>query len=456
MPRSVPLNRVKLFTAWGASPPGCLEAADRQRTGISGVRMIMKLSACAMALAALLLTTAQSRGQTRAEAGVPWPEAVRDVAAPEQMLRAAAAFPNSAGMQRRRLGFALQTGDREMALDALRRLAAMGAVLSASAQAQAARLVGEREMAPLSQRMAMNARPLAASRIAAEIPAAHHLVEGIIWDEGRHRLYLTTVVDRALLLLGRDGAAAVAARAPASLFGGAYDPVRRLLWIASGQAEPTPRDGPAFAGLVTIDPLHPVEVRPIPAPEGAHATPGDVAVGRDGSVYASDGLNGALYRCRPGCAALEILLPPGTLFSAQGLAFSRDRRLLYIADRRYGLAALEIASGRLLRVRGRAEMMLDGIDGLVAHGRTLIATQTAYAPARIIRLRLSRDGLAVTRLDVLERANPAWGEITLATVAGNRLLYVADAQWERYGEGGIPNPQMPARPTAIRSLALPR
>ena len=58
----------------------------------------------------------------------------------------------------------------------------------------------------------------------------------------------------------------------------------------------------------------------IPAPAGA--TPGDVAVGPDGIVYVSDGQNGAVYRCRPGCAALEAWLPAGTFFSPQGMAVS--------------------------------------------------------------------------------------------------------------------------------------
>ena len=98
--------------------------------------------------------------------------------------------------------------------------------------------------------------------------------------------------------------------------------------------------------------------------------------------------------------------------------------------------------------------MLDGIDGLIAYGNDLVGIQTAYAPARIVRLRLSRDGLRVERLDVLERANPEWGEITLGTVAGDRLLYVGDAQWERFGESGMPVDGKPALPTPIRSLQL--
>jgi hypothetical protein len=41
-----------------------------------------------------------------------------------------------------------------------------------------------------------------------------------------------------------------------------------------------------------------------------------------------------------------------------------------------------------------------------------------------------------------------------AGVAGPRLLYVADAQWERYGDAGTPSAAAPG-PTPVRSLKLP-
>jgi len=385
-----------------------------------------------------------------------WPAAVREFASPDEAVRVASLFPNSAGMQRRRLAAALQARDPAAAADSLDRLARMGAVLSEAARAQAATLIGPEAMAPIAARFAANAAPLAASLLHASVPAGHELVEGIIWDSAARRLYATTVVGRALLAVGPGGTSVAAPAGPGSLFGAAYDPDRNWIWVATASVEQTPKVEFAFAGLTVFDPDRPLEPRRIPVPAGVTANPGDVAVARDGTAYASDGLNGAIYRCRPGCTRLEMLLPPGTFFSAQGLAISPDQKRLYIADRRYGLAVLERAGGRLSLVAGDDGTMLDGIDGLAAHGADLIAIQTAYPPARIVRLRLSADGLRVERLDVLERANPEWGEITLGTVAGDRFLYVADAQWERFGDAGVPVAGKPALPTPIRSLELRR
>ena len=113
-------------------------------------------------------------------------------------------------------------------------------------------------------------------------------------------------------------------------------------------------------------------------------------------VYVSDGQNGAIYRCPPGCASLETWLPAGTFRSAQGMAVSADGRLLYVADYRYGLAAVDRASGHVFRMSAPPDMMLDGIDGLVRDHDGLIAIQNGAPPLRIVALSLSSDGLGIT------------------------------------------------------------
>ncbi|HEX8192974.1 MAG TPA: hypothetical protein VF552_08745 [Allosphingosinicella sp.] len=377
-----------------------------------------------------------------------WPEAVRDFSSPRAAIEAAGHFPNSAGMQRRRLGAAVALGDSAEALSALRRLAGMGAVPSRAELVQATPLVGAAAVGQLAACFSANSEPLARSLPYATVPAEHRLVDGLLWDPQRGRAFATTAVSGRLAAIDdpRDTSEPLG-----SLLGGAYDATRRRFWIASAPVGMAP-DRDDFAGLVSVDPDDLGDVARISAPAGA--SPADVAVARDGTVYASDGLNGAVYRCRPGCAALETWLAPGTLYSAQGLAFSGDQRLLYVADRRYGLAAVDRASGRVFRVEAAPDVMLDGFDGLVSVRGDLIATQTAYSPQRIVRLRLSADGLRVARLDVLERAHRDWGEVTLAAAAGHRLIYVADAQWERWGPGGVPAGGRAPGPTPIRSLAL--
>jgi hypothetical protein len=99
--------------------------------------------------------------------------------------------------------------------------------------------------------------------------------------------------------------------------------------------------------------------------------------------------------------------------------------------------------------------MLDGIDGLYPWRGGLIAVQNGTNPRRILWLTLSPDGDRIAGVRVLESNHPDWGEPTLGTVRRNDFLYVADAQWERYGEGGAVQGAWPVRATAIRLLRPP-
>lgn len=53
-----------------------------------------------------------------------------------------------------------------------------------------------------------------------------------------------------------------------------------------------PDGRPEFAGLISLDPGDLADVTRIPAPAGA--TPADVAIAADGTIYAGDGLSGAV------------------------------------------------------------------------------------------------------------------------------------------------------------------
>jgi sugar lactone lactonase YvrE len=368
------------------------------------------------------------------------------------MVALAETFPESAALLRRVIAASLQPGNETRLRASLERLAAMGYALSpASLDAIAARFPAE-EGRGLIARFEANRVASGASRLAFSVPADRRLIEGVAWDAPRRRLFASSVAGRELLVHDARGWRAVPGVGAGSLFGLALDPRRQLLWLASGAVEQTPSPDTAFRGLIALDLRSLSVVRRLPAPTGG--SPGDVALAADGTAYASDSRTGAVYRARPGAAALDILVPAGTMRSPQGLALSTDGRRLYVADYGYGLAAIDLATGRIARVAAREPAMLDGIDGLIADGGTLVAIQNGASPRRILRLHLAPDGLAIARVEVLERANPDWGEPTLGTIVGDHLLYVADGQWERYGAGGAVRGEAPLRPTAIRILGL--
>jgi hypothetical protein len=335
-------------------------------------------------------------------------------------------YPNSAWVQRRLLTQAREARDDKQIELVLGRLAAMG--------------YG-------------NGTPIQASRLFATVPSDRRLIEGVAWDEKRRRLFVTSVVGRELLYHEGERWHAVADLNAGSLAGIVIDQARRLLWVASGATERTPSRQTAFRGLIAIG-LDDLRVVRRLAVKG-DGSPSDLGIGVDGAVYAADPQRGAIYRAVVDNSELSEIVAPGLLNSPQGLAPSADGRLLYVADYGLGIRVIDLEGGAPAMLTYDAPAMLDGIDGLVAYERGLIAIQNGVEPRRIIRLGLSGDGKAIARLDVLERAHPEWGEPTLGFVLGRDFFYVADGQGDRFGPDGAVIGDKPLRATPIRALSLP-
>ena len=280
-----------------------------------------------------------------------------------------------------------------------------------------------------------NAAPLGQASVAAEVPSALHLIEGVAWDPARRAVLVSSVIDRTVVRIGARGVPVELLRlapetgSPMAL---AFDARRALLWAA---ADGAPFEGGAGSGgLARVG----ADGNPVllTAPGVATLHLGDLTLGPDGSVYAGDSRNGAIYRCPPGCLQLDILVPPGKLRSAQGMAVSPDGDRLWVSDYGYGLLAVTLPGGETARVRPGLGMALDGIDGMVLRRGRLIAVQNGAAPARLIEIALDRAGTAATGLRVLARGGAAAEDPTQVALApGGSLLMVANAQWPLYMRG---------------------
>lgn len=369
------------------------------------------------------------------------------------LARLAAQFPESASVQRRLLSAAVRDKDAAQARAALARLDAMGYALRPATIASLAPLVGAAEAAAAEARAAANRQPVGVSVPFSTIGPQHRLVEGVAQDRRNHRLYLSSVADRALIKMDDNRGIRIAGIDGGSLFGLAIDEPRRLLWIASGVVDQTPDPATAFRGLIAYHLDRQQVAHRVAAPAGAQA-PGDIGLAADGTVYASDSMTGALYRLRPGEPAMETLVASGTLRSPQGIAVRPDGERLYVSDYGYGLAVVDTRTGAVSRLEAAAAMMLDGIDGLYWNDGELIAIQNGTSPMRIIRLALDPSGTRVTALRVAEAAHPEWGEPTTGQIVDGDLIYVSDPQWDRFGDGGKLNGTEPLRPNRIRITPL--
>lgn len=359
----------------------------------------------------------------------------------------AAAYPESATMLRRLIGAAVEAGNDSAARQALERLAAMGYALSPAGQEQLARLLDP----AVRERFVANAATTGVARDDGAIPDSFGLVESVVQVRG---LWVASSVTGQDLLVSRDGRnwRGLGLAGLASLSGLAVDRRRGLVWAASAVFEQTPRREGAFSGVVLVDPRRGRIVRRIAAPEGV--VPSDMVLGLDGSLYASDPVNGGIWRINPGASRFTALVAPGVLRSPQGLAPSADGRHLYVSDYRAGIAVIELGDGSVERLAADGPMMLDGIDGLFREGNELIGVQNGTQPLRIVAIRLSPGGMRAEAMRILLTRPLGIGEPTTGEIRGGRLHYVANARWDLYGAGGALRADAGPDPTQVHSLPV--
>lgn len=403
-----------------------------------------------LALAASLALSVPAFAEAPAWRGVD--AATGQLTAVEDLQQLALDFPDSSIVRLRLLNALADAGDTEGAGRQALELAKRGYVFQPDSERQISGWLDPDFQLWFHNFEEANRKQVEASSLLATVPPEARLVEGVARDPKTGDLYATTVVSRALFV--KRGEAAweqLPLEETGSLSGIAYDPKLKRFWIASGNFDQTPGEK-VYSAVLGFDPVQGKIVGVLYA--NGMTTLGDVAVGDGSAVYVSDPVDGIIHYAVPGDQGLHALVGPGVFRSPQGMVAVPGKKLLIVSDYRYGLAAFDVEAGKAFRIASAKPALLDGIDGLVRYGKSLIAVQNGTSPKRILKLDMADDWLSIKKVTVLESNHSGWTEPVGGSVDGDRLLYVATGQWDRFGEGGALVDGAQSLPTEIRALPL--
>ncbi len=313
-------------------------------------------------------------------------------------------------------------------------------------------------------RVEANALSRPRSQVALVCPAADSALwpEGIAFDPATGRTFIAGVRDGRVVVFG-SGKFGDFVRAgvdvPWSALAVAVDAPRGLLWVTTAAMPQHARYAIADSGRAALLAFDLASGAPrarheLPATAEGHV-PGDVCVAADGDVYVSDSVHPAIWRLRDG-AVTAWATDPG-FRSLQGQAMSADQKSLFVADYSHGLAAIDCASGRVRWLPGPTDGGTAlGLDGLVAWEDGLVAVQNGIVPPRVVRIELSRDAagapIGVRAVREVDRNFELADEPTLLARQGDGLIYVANSQWEKYGEDGVRRPGARLEPPRLLRL----
>ena len=281
--------------------------------------------------------------------------------------------------------------------------------------------------------------------------------EGVAYDQSTRRLFFGSMRTGEVYVLDADRTlskfASVDAAGRLSAIGMTVDPERGLLWVVGTSfslAENYPAGEPTISGVFGFD-LASGELQREHLIDNADLGLNDVALGPDGTLYASGGV---LHRLDETAGRLVPLATTPALYGSNGIVADPDGKTLYVSSYPVSLAAIDLETNTLQFLEAPANTSLYGIDGLYWHEGDLVGIQNGVRPWRLLRLSLDASGRTVTAARIIEYGNEATTPTTGA-IFNNRIHYI--------GQGPAPDPvpgQFPAGigeylgETLIRSAPL--
>ncbi|MCP3135875.1 SMP-30/gluconolactonase/LRE family protein [Pyxidicoccus xibeiensis] len=317
------------------------------------------------------------------------------------------------------------------------------------------------EFREVAGRIAAREAKVFASEPAFTLSERDFIPEGIAWDSETGTFFIGSIRLRKVVAVEKDGRVRdfipEARDGLWSVLGLKVDATRRHLWVASQAAA----GGKGIAeaergrtGLFQYDLRTGALLRKVTldGQPGAHLL-NDLAISANGDVFVTDSEAGGVRVLRAGAGSLTPLVPERTLIYPNGIALSEDGARLYVAHYT-GLVRVDPASGAVTRVKAPAGATLGGVDGLSAHGSSLVAVQSGIGRGRIVRFHLGGDADQVERVEVLEGSNPLFDTPTTGTVAGGHFVYIANSYVRDVGPDGALPPLERLRPPVLLRVAL--
>jgi tetratricopeptide (TPR) repeat protein len=271
-------------------------------------------------------------------------------------------------------------------------------------------------------------------------------LESVAFDPVEKTLYGGSIHKRKIIKVNSGGVVSDLTRPEqyglGSVFGLRVDAKKRILWACSAAIpEMQHYDSTIAPALFQFDIKTGRLVGSFSPVDTVHKQMfGDLVLNSKGTPYVSDSRNNIIYTYDADRGELLPFFSSKEFWSIQGLCFSDDDNVLYIADYIKGIFMLEVKTMKLSKVNAPYDLSLKGTDGILFYKNSLITIQNGVQPNRVVRHFLSKGGNTFIRYEYIDNAHPAFGEPTIGSLPQNTLFYVANSQWTAYENGSIKGP----------------
>lgn len=325
-----------------------------------------------------------------------------------------------------------------------RRYAALGLRLDPAMDSALAPFAALPRMADAVSLLAANAKPWTQSRVERELADSTTYPEGVTHDPRTGSYFVASIRNRTIVEVKADGVVRelIPRWTPriGAMFGVRIDPTRPALWATTAGIPQMDGYTPADSSIAAILRLSAHDGRieqryEVPAAAAGHVL-GDLLVSPRGDVFVTDSRSPNVYIIERGRDSVRTITHP--LFrSLQGVVATNDGNDLIVADYANGLLRVHLKNDSVIRLAEPEDVTTLGIDGIAMVGDDVIAIQNGLAPPRVARFTLDSARTRVVRGSVLDRNFQVATEPTIGTIVGDAFVYVANSQWDLYGEDGV-------------------
>ncbi len=354
--------------------------------------------------------------------------------------------------------YALQ-GDKTRTYDTLLAMQKQGFAYDLAKDPNFTKVADTKVWTYITDNLSAGLKPFGEGKVAFTLPRGDTLFESLAFDPKRQQFLVGSVRDGTIHLADKNGKltdfiAPNAQNGLWSVYAMATDPANDALYVASTSSVYFKGFNQADYGKAGVFKFKlssgKLEAKYLLPPD-AHVpeqTLSSIAVGKNGMVFAADGLRNIIYKLDGG--ALKSMVENPRLTSLRGMTVSDDGKTLYFADYALGIFGVDLAAGSGFDLQyDTAKLVLGGIDGLYWYDGALIAIENGMSPRRVMRMTLSADGKKVVRAMPLDAANPAFELPTYGAIDGEGLYFVANSQKNQYDSYGSPKDAAKLEPVHV-------
>ncbi|CAN5404393.1 hypothetical protein BH10BAC4_BH10BAC4_02940 [soil metagenome] len=263
--------------------------------------------------------------------------------------------------------------------------------------------------------------------------------EGIAYNPDSKIFYLGSIHQRKIVQVDTKGYSTdfIKTSLPemASIFGLKLDRKRKFLWACSSALPETKNYNETIASKVYKFDLAGNLIGVFDPPADVKgAIFGDLVLTGNDEVYVSDSKNNLILKVNESTKKLDKFFESSEFLNLQGITFTDDNSIMFIADYLGNIFKLEMKARRLTKISCTLDVSVKGIDGLSFYKGSLIAIQNGVAPLRVVQFFLNKEYTSISEFKTIDRNHPAFNEPTLGTIDKNILYYIANSQWSGYND----------------------